>query len=275
VKRLPWIVAGLLIGAGALGLLIARHVMPSGPPAAAAPAALTSGDGVVVKVSDKPVPLPSMSLRDLDGTAIDPARWRGKVVILNFWATWCGPCRDEIPVLMALQEHYRDSLQVIGLSIDTGSPAKVRQYTQAVGVNYPIAIADQALQDAFGGVPAVPSTFVVRPDAGIIQKHVGLVDPRVLEHEVRSLAGLPTTATVEVVQDTGQVLLANAAYATEIPGLDMSKCTPEQREALLKQLNTDKCSCPCGFTLAQCRINDPSCQYSLPLARKLLERIAR
>jgi hypothetical protein len=77
------------------------------------------------------------------------------------------------------------------------------------------------------------------------------------------------------VHDTGQVLLANAAYATEIPGLDLSHCTAAQREALLKQLNTEKCTCGCGLTLAQCRINDPDCKVSLPTAQKMLERIKR
>jgi len=270
--RLPWIVGSLVVAALVIGYAIARHVMPSAP---RAPEAVTSGDGVKIKLSDKPIPVPAMSLRDLDGAAIDTDAWRGKVLLINFWATWCGPCREEIPVLIALQEQYRGTLQVIGLSIDRGSPAKVKQFVQAAGVNYPIAIASDALTEAFGGVPAVPSTFVVKPGAGIVQKHAGLVDPRILEHEVRVLANLPTTAVVEIVRDTGQVLLANAAYATEIPGLDLTRGTPEQREAALKQLNTDKCPCPCGFTLAQCRINDASCPYSLPISRQIVERATR
>jgi thiol-disulfide isomerase/thioredoxin len=260
-----------------LVLLASLTACQKAPPSTvtAGPDAVTSGEGLTIKLSDKPVPMPALAVRDLDGNAIAADAWRGKVVLVNFWATWCGPCREEIPALIALQAHYREHVQVIGLSIDIGPPEKVKQFVTDAGVNYPVAIADEKLQDAFGGVPAVPSTFVVTPESGIIQRHVGLVDPRLLEHEIRVLSKLPTRATVQVVPDTGQVLLANAAYATEIPGLDLSHCTAAQREAVLKQLNTEKCSCGCGLTLAQCRINDPGCATSLPTARKILERIAR
>jgi len=248
---------------------------PNGHSKNGGPEPMTSGADVAIKFSDKPIALPSMLLRDLDGHAISTDAWHGKVVLLNFWATWCGPCREEIPALVALQEHYRDQLIVIGLSIDTAPVSQVKAFVERVGVNYPVAIADNALQAAFGGISAVPSTFVVKPDGTIIQRHVGGIDPSVIEHEVRVLSNLPSPASVQVVKDTGQVLLANAAFATEIPGVDFSHCTPPQKEAVLKQLNTEHCTCGCGLTIAQCRINDPNCQTSLPLAQKMLERIVR
>jgi hypothetical protein len=71
------------------------------------------------------------------------------------------------------------------------------------------------------------------------------------------------------VKDTGQVLLANAAYATSIPGVDFSGLTPEQKAAALQRMNTEHCTCGCGLTVAQCRINDPTCDVSLPLAQKM------
>ena len=89
------------------------------------------------------------------------------------------------------------------------------------------------------------------------------------------LAGLPTPASVETVKDTGQVLLANAAYATEIPGIDLKPLTSAQRERTLKRLNEELCTCGCGLTVAQCRINDPSCEVSLPVARQLLDETVR
>ena len=88
---------------------------------------------------------------------------------------------------------------------------------------------------------------------------------------MRSLAGLPTNARVETVKDTGQVLLANAAYATEIPGIDLKPLSSTLRERTLKRLNEEQCTCGCGLTVAQCRINDPSCEVSLPVAKKILE----
>jgi thiol-disulfide isomerase/thioredoxin len=136
--RLPWIVGIALALAFTVGLLIARRVMPAAPQLPAGEQAITSGEGVKIQFSDKPVPLPAMTLRDLDGNAISPASWRGKVVLLNFWATWCGPCREEIPALVALQDRYRDHLVVVGLSIDTGPPANVKSYVTSVGVNYKI-----------------------------------------------------------------------------------------------------------------------------------------
>ncbi len=230
-------------------------------------------DEVTVAVSDKPVPLPALSLKTLDGTPIDPASWHGKILLVNFWATWCGPCREEIPTLVALQDRYRDQIQILGLSIDTRAPDDVAAFAASYHVNYPIAIASAELQQAFGGIPAVPSTFVVNADGAIVQRHVGMLLPSPTEQEVRVLAGLSAHAHVEVVKDTGQVLLANAAYATEIPGIDLSALTPGQREEVLKRLNTEHCTCGCNLTLAQCRINDPACDISLPAAQKIVEEV--
>jgi hypothetical protein len=115
---------------------------------------------------------------------------------------------------------------------------------------------------------------VLDTEGRIVQRHIGMINPVVIEHEIRSLSGLPTDATVERVKDTGQVLLANAAYATEIPGVDLTKLGAKQKEASLKALNTEHCTCGCAMTLAQCRINDPSCNTSLPAAQKLVQSIA-
>ena len=82
-----------------------------------------------------------------------------------------------------------------------------------------------------------------------------------------------TDATVQTVKDTGQVLLDNAAYATQIPGLELGDLTASEKESILLQLNTEHCTCGCKLTLAQCRINDPTCEVSLPLAKKLLAAV--
>src|SRR5262245_44351520 len=123
MRRTLLIVLAVLVPTGAIGIGMAKHLMQ--PPAAAAaaasaddPGAATSGAGVTLKFSDKPVDVPAFELTDLDGAKIAPAAWKGKVVLVNFWATWCGPCRAEIPALIALQEHYRKQVVVVGLSID-------------------------------------------------------------------------------------------------------------------------------------------------------------
>ena len=227
-----------------------------------------------MRFSDKPIPVPAFSLTDLEGRPVRPADWRGKTVLVNFWATWCGPCRQEIPALMALQHRYAQQLLIVGLSIDEGDPADVKSFVRQLQMNYPVAIAGADLQQQFGGVSAVPTTLVVKSDGTIVTRHVGELDPVLTEQEVRVLSGLPTSAKVEYVKDEGQVLLANAAYATSIPGLDLTKLTPAQKTAVLKQLNTDKCTCGCGNTIAACRINDPSCAVSLPLGQEMVKKAA-
>ena len=270
------IAAVVLISAAGIGLT-KRLVSTAheGAPVTGVVTALTSGAGVAVKLSDKPIDIPAAArhLTDLDGRALDLDAFRNKIVLLNFWATWCGPCREEIPALAALQQHYRDQLVIIGLSIDERAPEEVRDFARTLGVNYPVVMADDALQQAFGGISSVPSTFVVNRQGRIVQRHLGMLDPQHTEHEVRALAGLPTEATVETVKDTGQVLLVNAAYATEIPGVDLTGMTADQKAEALHRLNVERCTCGCNLILAQCRINDPSCNTSLPVAQKVAEQV--
>src|SRR5947208_3674060 len=110
---------------------------------ASAAEALPSGEHVTLRFFRNPAAAPAFVARDLDGREVASASWRGKVVIINFWATWCGPCRAEIPALVALQEKYRDRLQVIGVSEDEASPDEaspdvVRRFAEDHHVNYPV-----------------------------------------------------------------------------------------------------------------------------------------
>jgi thiol-disulfide isomerase/thioredoxin len=295
VRKTLLIVAAVLVPVSAIGIGLAGRLMtppaaaptagtaaPSFPDSAstaqvgtraagsaAGPAAASSGRGVAIQFSDKPVTVPAFSLVDFDGHPMTPESWRGKVVLINFWATWCGYCVKEMPELIALQERYRDQLIIVGLSTDTIAPAEVKAFAKQARLNYPVAIAGSDVQALFGGVSGLPSTFVINPQGAIVQRHVGLLDPVLTEQEVRVLSNLPTEASVQLVKDTGQVLLANAAYATEIPGVDLGSLTPRQKADVLKRLNTEKCTCGCGLTLAQCRINDPNCTVSLPIAQKI------
>ena len=275
--RTALIVVSVLVVVSAAGIGLTKRLTGSYlPPSASSgsgPAALTSGKGVALTFSDHPRALPAFSVADLDGKPLSSDFGRGKVVLINFWATWCGPCKDELPMLVALQEHYRDQLQIIGLSIDTAPAEEVRKFVADFRLNYPNAIAPASVIEAFGGVDRVPATYVVSRNGEIVQRRLGLLDPRRTEHEVRTLAGLFTEASVARVKDTGQVLLENAAYATEIPGVDLSGLSPALKESALKQLNTDHCTCGCGLTLAQCRINDPSCEISPGLAKSVVAAI--
>ena len=221
-----------------------------------------------------PVQVDDLAMQDLDGGTFSMADLRGKVTLVNYWATWCGPCRQEIPHLVELQDHYGDQLQVIGISTDEGGSANVGAFAQEFKMNYPVVMATPEINRQFPGVFALPTSFVVDTEGRIVQTHVGLINPSVLEQETRYLADLPTDVTVELIESTQQTRLADAAHATEIPGLDLSHLTPKQKEAALQRLNEDSCVCGCQLTLAQCRINDAACGVSLPLAEQVVEEIA-
>src|SRR5579884_1254956 len=114
-----------------VGVFVARHAPKFSSLAVAAPKAApaqASQQHLVLKFVKDPEPVPSFHLQSFSGQPLDPAQWRGKVVILNFWATWCGPCRYEIPELIALQKRFPKSLQVVGLSVDEAPPAEVKQF---------------------------------------------------------------------------------------------------------------------------------------------------
>jgi thiol-disulfide isomerase/thioredoxin len=213
-------------------------------------------------------------VQDLEEKSISLDDLRGKVVILAFWATWCPPCRAEIPALISLQNKYPDQVQVVGLSVDEGSIAQVKQFVKKVGINYPVAIAPPELQEKYGGVGALPTIFVLDTKGGVVQKHLGLQQPEVIENEVRALLNMPVEAPIETFEDNGQVLLANVSHATELPGVDFSKLDATQKKVALRQLNEQKCTCGCDFTLAECRVNDTACVVSLALAERLVEKVA-
>ncbi len=234
----------------------------------------TPDGGVTLRFVDTPAEVPDLTMEALDGRTISMAEQRGKVVLVNFWATWCGPCREEIPYLVRLAERYPDHLTVIGVSEDHGSPDAVTAFAGEYGVNYPIVMSTPEIKRAFPGVFALPTSFVVDPEGRMVESHVGLISPVILEQETRYLASLTHDATIETAPSNDQIRLANAAQATEIPGVDLSVLTPAQREEVLRRVNEEGCPCGCSLTLAQCRINDSSCGVSPPLVDQLVAEVA-
>ncbi len=216
----------------------------------------------VIRFVRDPDPAPAFQLKDLDGKDLNLDSSRGKVVLLNFWATWCGPCREEIPGLIALQDRYKDRLQIIGLVVDDDDEKEIRGVVDAEKINYPIALADQKTRFEYGGIAALPTVFLINADGRVVQKHVGLYNPALYETEVRALLGLPVTAKIETFQDEGDIFLKHADRAKMLPGVDMTKLSQDQRDAALHKFNAESCDCGCKFTLAQCRIYDPDCQIS-------------
>jgi thiol-disulfide isomerase/thioredoxin len=228
-----------------------------------------------VKLLKDPVPVADFSVTDLDGKVITSQALRGKVVLVNFWATWCPPCRAEIPDLIKLQQKYKEDLVVLGISEDEGTVDEVRAFVAEHKVNYFVAITTPELAKVFRGVAALPTTFVIDREGKVVQRHVGQLNADTAELETQLLAGINPNITVEHVADPARMRLENAAQATEIPGVDLTKMTPAQRTAAIKALNAEDCTCGCTLTLAECRINDPECSVSLPLARTLAEKFAQ
>jgi thiol-disulfide isomerase/thioredoxin len=254
------VAAGILVFAGALVFVATRR--PGNGAGQALAAAPASAEPVVIKFVKDPEAAPAFEAKDLAGQKISTAEFKGKVVLLNFWATWCPPCREEIPELISLQTQYKDRLQIIGVSEDDDAPEKVQQFAQKNGMNYPIVMATQQITDAYGGVPALPTNFVIDPQGRVMQRHTGVYPIDTYIGEVRALLGLPFNGHVETFADTGEVFLQNAANATELPGVDFSGLTPEQKKVALRQMNAEGCTCGCKLTLAECRINDSSCSIS-------------
>ncbi|HEY0703386.1 MAG TPA: TlpA disulfide reductase family protein [Candidatus Acidoferrales bacterium] len=278
--------SGIAIGLGA-GRVAQPHItkaIPSLPHFSSAalrsaatpenhPSKSQSDAGHVVRFASNPQPMPAFLVNDISGNPVSTASWKGKVVLLNFWATWCPPCRAEVPMLVDLANRYKDRVQVVGVSLDDG-PDEVKQFVKDEGINYPVVMASREIVAEYGGVPALPTLFVVNPDGKVVQKHEGLYSRELYETEIRLLLGLPSEATIETFQDTGQIFLKNASLATELPNVNFAGLTAEQKKIALRKLNSDRCDCGCRLTLAQCRINDTSCGVSKALAAGIVKQIA-
>ena len=130
---------------------------------------------------------PPFSLTDLNGCKLELADHKGKVVLLDFWATWCGPCRIEIPGFVRLQERYRDQgLVVIGVSLDD-SPEPVREFYREFRMNYAVAMGDERVPELYGGIIGLPTTFLIGRDGRIYSRHIGATHVSVFEEEIKEL----------------------------------------------------------------------------------------
>lgn len=130
---------------------------------------------------------PDFSLPNLSGGELDLSTYRGKVVLLDFWATWCVPCREEIPHFVDLQNQYRDQgLQIIGVSMDD-SPEPALVFYKTLKMNYPVVMGNAKIGELYGGVLGLPIAFVIGRDGRIYAKHVGATSIPVFEKAILPL----------------------------------------------------------------------------------------
>lgn len=151
------------------------------------PVACSDGSSSAPAVSQTGNAVPAVKVKDLRGKELDLATTRGKVLLINFWATWCGPCKHEIPDLSRLHRKYRDQgLLILGFTVDSGSASDVAPFLSEFGIEYPVYMADE-VRDQFYREPGIPMTIVVDRKGQVVKKLFGLTSADVFESAVLPL----------------------------------------------------------------------------------------
>jgi thiol-disulfide isomerase/thioredoxin len=131
---------------------------------------------------------PAFSVRGLDGKNVQLKDFKGHPVLIDFWATWCQPCRASMTHLESLQKRYEDKgLVVLGLSVDEDAPADVKRYAQKLGVSFRLAMADEKVLDLYGPVRSIPTTFFINRNGEVVRRVVGYIDAETLDSYIQEL----------------------------------------------------------------------------------------
>ena len=132
----------------------------------------------------------------INGHSTQLSDLRGKIVVLNFWATWCGPCKIEMPWFVELQNQYASQgLQIVGVAMDDASKEDISKFAKDMGVNYPILIGKESVGDQYGGVPALPESFLIGRDGKIVDKIIGLRGKAEIEDSIKKALDTKTATS--------------------------------------------------------------------------------
>jgi thiol-disulfide isomerase/thioredoxin len=163
--------------------------------------------GSAPSIMGKSTPAPDFTLESLDGKNMSLSDLRGKAVLLNFWATWCNPCKIEMPWFVEFQNQYgAQGLQIVGVAMDDSGKDDIAKFAKDMGVNYPVLMGKEAVSDAYGGVPALPESFFIGRDGKIVDRIIGLRGRSDIEDSIkkaldtRATGALQTATTVAVAK---------------------------------------------------------------------------
>ena len=133
-------------------------------------------------------PAPEISLETLDGKTMKLTDLRGKAVVLNFWATWCSPCKAEMPWFVDFQKQYAgDGLQIVGVAMDDSAKEDIDKFAKQMGVNYPVVLGKESLAEQYGGVEFLPTTFYIDRSGNIQERVFGIVDRQEAEASMKKV----------------------------------------------------------------------------------------
>lgn len=219
---------------------------------------------------------PNFSLTDLDGRTVELAELKGKVVMVNFWATWCGPCRIEIPWFVDFQDQFRGQGFVIVGVLVQDNPESARRFSSEFKMNYPVAVGDSRVEETYG-VFGLPTTVLIGRDGRIYSKHTGLTSREIFEKEIKELLAAEAGEEADFHPAQGAnaepIELGDPAEIdSEIPGVNISKLTAVQVTAFKENLKAQPCTCGCNMDLLECRLKDSTCGVSRKLAKEQLEK---
>jgi cytochrome c biogenesis protein CcmG/thiol:disulfide interchange protein DsbE len=131
---------------------------------------------------------PDFALKSVDGKTVRLSDYKGKVVIIDFWATWCPPCRKGIPDLISIQKEFKKKVVVIGISLDAEKTLKdVPGFIKEYKINYPIVYGDDKVVADYGGIQGIPTAFVIDKKGNVVDKHVGLVPKDTYVKKIKEL----------------------------------------------------------------------------------------
>jgi len=140
---------------------------------------------------------PDFELQNLEGKPVRLSDFRGKAVLLNFWATWCAPCKIEMPWFVDLQKQYAaQGLQVIGIAMDDSGTETVAKFAKQMGVNYPVLLGKEAVGDAYGGVEFLPTTFIIDRQGKVVERIFGLAGRSEFEDNIKKALGPSAQASM-------------------------------------------------------------------------------